>query len=253
MSEIELNLIPILCNSDYNSIDIGAYKGEYTKIMSQYSKIVYGFEPVLRRYTELSKKRFIKNGNVKIHQIALSNNDKIKEINIPHFKNRFHKDYALDVMSSIENSVHEYYSEKNKMYLGIEKIFIQTRTLDSFKIEDVAFIKIDVEGHELSVLSGAKNTIIQYLPHMLIEIEQRHIHHEHNKVNTLLNKLGYEGYFIYDKQLLPYKEFDITEMQIKPLEKIKHRPTSNIPDYINNFLFFHKSKDIAEIIKKLII
>jgi hypothetical protein len=50
------------------------------------------------------------------------------------------------------------------------KYKIYTNTLDSFNIQNVSFIKIDVEGFERSVLSGAINTIIKYTPTILIEI-----------------------------------------------------------------------------------
>ena len=36
---------------------------------------------------------------------------------------------------------------------------VETRTLDSFHLENVGFLKIDVEGHELAVLRGARGTL----------------------------------------------------------------------------------------------
>ena len=36
------------------------------------------------------------------------------------------------------------------------------------------FIKIDVEGHELKVIDGAKETIEKHKPNLLIEIEEQH-------------------------------------------------------------------------------
>lgn len=49
---------------------------------------------------------------------------------------------------------------------GVE---ITLSTLDSYNLKDVSFIKIDVEGHELEVLKGAKDTINQSKPDILVE------------------------------------------------------------------------------------
>lgn len=46
-------------------------------------------------------------------------------------------------------------------------------TIDMFDFKDVDYIKIDVEGFEKKVLLGAKNTIDEYNP--LIVIEQNHV------------------------------------------------------------------------------
>lgn len=43
------------------------------------------------------------------------------------------------------------------------------RTLDSFKFDNIGFIKIDVEGHELKVLKGAVETLKKYSPTLCIE------------------------------------------------------------------------------------
>lgn len=43
------------------------------------------------------------------------------------------------------------------------------KTLDSYKLPNVSFIKIDVEGHELEVLKGAVETINTNKPDILVE------------------------------------------------------------------------------------
>jgi FkbM family methyltransferase len=52
---------------------------------------------------------------------------------------------------------------------------VTINTLDSHAIDQVRFIKIDVEGHELEVLHGAEQTIRKYKPHLLIEIQDKHL------------------------------------------------------------------------------
>jgi len=52
---------------------------------------------------------------------------------------------------------------------GIKGKIITQKTLDSFNFEDVDYIKVDVEGHELKVLKGAENTIKKYYPTITVE------------------------------------------------------------------------------------
>lgn len=49
---------------------------------------------------------------------------------------------------------------------------VQAVTLDSFKLEKLDFLKIDVEGFEVHVLGGSFETIDRCRPQMLIEINE---------------------------------------------------------------------------------
>jgi FkbM family methyltransferase len=51
-----------------------------------------------------------------------------------------------------------------------DSISIKTITLDSLNLNACNLIKIDVEGYEMNVLKGAKNTIGKFLPVLWIEI-----------------------------------------------------------------------------------
>ena len=51
-----------------------------------------------------------------------------------------------------------------------DPLAFEMRTLDSFELDNVGFIKIDVEGAHLLVLKGAEKTIKRNKPLMLIEI-----------------------------------------------------------------------------------
>ena len=76
-----------------------------------------------------------------------------------------------------------------------EKRKVEVRTLDSFGFTDVDLIKIDVEGHEYSVLEGSLLTIQRCKPILLIEIEQRHISRPIKEVFSLVMNQGYDGLF----------------------------------------------------------
>jgi FkbM family methyltransferase len=83
----------------------------------------------------------------------------------------------------------------------IYEVAVPRRKLDDYDFDAVGFIKIDVEGHELSVLRGASNTIERHRPLMLIEIEDRHKPNAICNAHNFLGNLGYEGYFLLNKKL----------------------------------------------------
>ena len=87
---------------------------------------------------------------------------------------------------------------------GVEYLIVQQKTLDSFNFEDVDYIKIDVEGHELKVLKGAINTINKYSP--LIVVEENGSAEKWNKgiKNEALNYLQELGYKIVAQERNDY-------------------------------------------------
>ena len=48
-------------------------------------------------------------------------------------------------------------------------VAVSMKTLDSFKFENVTFIKYDIEGYELKALRGSEQTIKKYSPVVVIE------------------------------------------------------------------------------------
>ena len=47
---------------------------------------------------------------------------------------------------------------------------VEVRTLDSFAFRDVCVIKVDVEGSEMEVLEGARETILRDRPPLIVEL-----------------------------------------------------------------------------------
>jgi hypothetical protein len=56
---------------------------------------------------------------------------------------------------------------------GITKSVLEIKTLDSFNLTDVDFIKIDTQGSELEILEGAKQTLMENKCVLNVEIEQK--------------------------------------------------------------------------------
>ena len=100
----------------------------------------------------------------------------------------------------------------------------------------ISAVKIDVEGHELSVIRGMINTIQKHKPILVCEIEQRHL--REYKIEDVLNEilqLGYEGVFINND-----KKIDIREFQVTIHQKNDSIRFWDAKDYCNNFIFTPK-------------
>ena len=67
---------------------------------------------------------------------------------------------------------------------------VEVITIDSLKLERLDFLKIDVEGMEVEVLTGAAASIEKFKPPLMIEI----IKTDRAAVDTFLKGLGYQAY-----------------------------------------------------------
>jgi FkbM family methyltransferase len=131
--------------------DVGANIGNYTlllnKILREKAKI-YSFEP--------SKETYKKFGE---------NTEKIQEVQ--HYNLGFgNEDTTMTLYNNVEGSGLASVYKRNLDHFQIEMSLeetIEIRTIDSFclqnGIEYIHFLKLDVEGHELKVLEGAKEMI----------------------------------------------------------------------------------------------
>ena len=68
---------------------------------------------------------------------------------------------------------------------------IDITTLDSFKFDNVDVIKIDVEGYEISVLEGARETVMREKPIIQIEANKLGKRYGHSKMDILKMLTGW--------------------------------------------------------------
>lgn len=160
------------CKKDQITLDIGAHTGTYGISLSPYSKEVYCFEPQKMTYYALCGSVALSNlQNIKCIQLGLGSDDQVG-------KNK------LKIVSNDGggSSLH------SKTFIKEEEIEIVT--LDSLSIENIGFIKIDVEENECHVIKGAVMTLKKSnLPKILFE----HNHnHNNNEVFELLYEIGYK-------------------------------------------------------------
>lgn len=169
------------------AFDVGANAGYWSLTLAKYGFEVFAFEPdpVSRGKLELNVKvNESKKWKLRVFDFALSN---------------LNGEAIFNVRRSIDGD--------SNMNLGLSslvtsadsssQIKVRTATLDSIfdseRLNEVSFIKIDVEGAELLVLSGAIRTISRHKPVIVWECL---LNSELNRSNSrevffLLTELGY--------------------------------------------------------------
>lgn len=133
-------------------IDAGANIGNHTVFLAKFCKAkeIHAFEPQKTAFSIMNENLKLNNiNNVKTYNVVLGRNNGFAE-----------------VKKSTPSSVGEtrFVSNNNGKYEMI--------TIDSLGIEQVGFIKIDVEGSQLEVLNGAQKTLKKYLPVIWIELNE---------------------------------------------------------------------------------
>jgi len=95
-------------------------------------------------------------------------------------------------------------------------ITIPLSTLDDYcsehKIESVAFIKCDVEGHEAEVVEGGMGVLTRDRPALLIECHDELA--SESRMFDQLAALGYRAHFFYRRNLVPLSKWDDVRDQI---------------------------------------
>ena len=136
------------------AIDCGAHIGKWTKNWHDKVRNIEAFEPnpkmvpVFQKATEGIK-------NLHLHQVALGN--KTGKVSMDYKKHS----------GAFESS--EYVAHVGTFHVTNNNGPIEMHTLDSYNFTDVDIIKIDVEGYELPLLEGARETILSNKPWIQIE------------------------------------------------------------------------------------
>lgn len=226
-AEVELSFLNKIVHDDAVTVDVGANCGLYTRELARLSKRVHAFEPS-RQMAEVL--RHTSAANVEVHEIALSDREGEADLLIPQGEQG-----AVHGLASLEPRVA--LSAKSCVALHVP----MTR-LDAVVLEDVSFVKIDVEGHELNVLNGAVALLQRSQPVFLVEAEDRHRTAATGSVFEFFLDNDYSGFFVDDGDILPVDQFDANIFQ---------DTSSLLPDggrkngraYINNFFFFPPHMD----------
>lgn len=170
-------------------LDIGANKGqfaEYLRKQIKFKKTILSFEPLSSAFSVLSKKA-LKDPHWHAFNFALGDINSKKEINI---SGNSHSSSLLDMLPKHLDSAPD-----SKF---IDKEWVEIKTLDSLKgkiseLKGNVFLKIDTQGFEKQVLTGAK-TSLEFINSIQLEVSLVPLYHGEpifQEVHDLLTKLGY--------------------------------------------------------------
>lgn len=212
--EPELPLLPALCRKDAVALDIGANEGFFAHHLLPLAKGVIAFEPLPQMLARLKGNYAEK---MEIHGVIISDKEGQGELKYP----------TGGYMSATIAESNSAALESGRV---IETVVAPMKTLDSFELTNVGFVKIDVEGHEEAVLHGGLETLKREKPNLMIEIEERHAPGSLERVTNFLSAIGYTGFYLDGNQILPIARFDHHRDQV--------RQNGKVGKYINNFLYF---------------
>ncbi len=174
--EKELKHLREMVPANRVAIDIGAAHGTYAWHLARIARECIAFEP----QRDLADRLRISIPRATVHNCALSDKTGTTTMRIPRQGRTVHTGHAtIDPANRLSEAAE------------IDSVEVEVRTLNSFDIRDVGFIKIDVEGHELAVLRGARQTLERDKPILLIEIEDKHQPQGYENTVRWLGQIGY--------------------------------------------------------------
>ena len=158
--EHQHNIIDKYVKDSYYCVEVGCHIGTISVKLSKSCKKLYCFEPLINSFNLLKENLELNNcNNVIIHNKGLSNENKQGYLDFISPNNPGGTGILCDsqnINSNVINLTNKY---------PIELI-----TLDSFNIDKLDYLKIDVEGYENNVINGAFKTIKKCKPLIVMEI-----------------------------------------------------------------------------------
>jgi len=190
--EPEIRLLRRLCPKDATALDIGANIGTYTYFLARYASQVRAYEPnpvLAARLAALFPR-------VCVRSVAVSNAASELVLKVPVESGR-----QLHELASVAQG----FDAANTVAYKVQAI-----TIDSERLDNVGFIKIDVEQHEREVLRGALDTIARCRPIVMTEVTPLLYAHDLREEFRFVTDLGYEGWFSFEGNYFRFAEFEPT-------------------------------------------
>ena len=159
-----------------NVVDVGAYLGNHSVYFSNYFKGVVSFEPNPYSY-DLLKINTKQKKNIKIYNFGLSNKNSTEDF--------YNYEFNHGGSSVIKNKKIPHTKHRAKFY-SFDKLNLKKK---------IDLIKIDVEGNELNVLKGMKETIQKSSPIILFETQKKEIFNGTSAVINYLKSIEYNKFY----------------------------------------------------------
>jgi len=227
--EGELALLPALVRFGTTGADIGAAEGLYALHLLELGANVIAFEPRLHQAKALSEMAAALGLALRVEAVALSNETGTATLRV--------------LLKDLGRSTVEKANKLDDPDDGPQsQSEVETRRLDDYGLQNLGFIKIDVEGHELAVLDGANETITRSRCPLIVETEDRHVKGATGAVFRWMRAHEYAGFFLNDRAIHPVESF-LLDMHQNPrnIGGWRNQWVRN-GLYVNNFIFVPRER-----------
>jgi FkbM family methyltransferase len=180
-----LDRIEPLIHKDDLILDVGANMGVVSLWLSQRCDHVHAFEPHPENIAMITSQMNLRNSkNITLHQCALGKEETEMQL---HVKN-FHGHHSL---GDVDNSP------------TVGKMRVKVQTMDDvckeLNVEQIQFLKIDVEGFESDVLLGGSQLLAEKrIDYILFELQETILHSIQRTSQEVFQILFDSGYEIID-------------------------------------------------------
>jgi len=196
--EPEMRALKALINDGDRCLDVGAHYGYYTVPMAQIagdSGSVIAFEPFPQNYEILDGViQGFELKTVTTINAGLYSDDRETVMGLPPWGHDWKDSHGLPYGLARIDPPADWVSQ-------IPVSLFRYDDYDALKGLPLNFVKIDVEGSEYEVISGMSEALRASRPHLLVEIEERHLEErerDSESIFRLLNGFGYLGYVLID-------------------------------------------------------
>jgi FkbM family methyltransferase len=179
--EHELDVLEDIMQPGGTAIDAGANQGVFAYAFSRIAAQVEAFEPN-PDYARFAQRMLGR--RARVHQLALSDKAGRAQFVVPLGEDGT----VLHLGGTLADSGA---SAGKSMRFDVE-----LRTIDSFAFRDVRAIKIDVEGSELAVLAGGRETILRDRPPLIVELLTGAHADPAAAIQTICDTYGYAAWLV---------------------------------------------------------
>ena len=162
-----------------NCVDVGSHVGFWSKDFTELFNHTYAFDPI-PQVRECYVKN-ITNPNYTLYPYGLGKEEK-----------------TIKVSYYPEETGNTHANEQGNLEINV-------RTLDSFDLNFIDYIKIDAEGYEIEVVEGAKNLIEKCKPFIHIEAKKKVMVKQNitmNAIEELFKRINYKQVLSVKSELL---------------------------------------------------
>jgi FkbM family methyltransferase len=185
--EPELTLLKELVPHGGTVIDAGANQGIFAYALAAFADRVVAFEPN-PDYAFFA--RWMLRGRAEVFEFALSDAPGRATFYVP----LSDEGAVLHFAGNLKRTHSQFRNTKTYQ--------VEVRTLDSFGLNDVRFIKADVEGSEREVLDGARETIARDRPLLLLELLSGTHENPGAYTAAICDDFGYDAFIVQHSEMI---------------------------------------------------